>query len=310
MLSKRAAGLSEHTLADYANGFKKLRAFLGADPPLRDITARELTAFFAHLRTTPTAPDGIAPRPARVLSKKSILNVHTALSSLWTWALREGYADAHAVRAVPRPKPEQRVIVPYSRDDVRAMLAACTRGRTYTRPGKAACANARRTGTRNRAMVLLLLDTGMRRAELCALRVRDLELDAQRVRVFGKGSKERMLPLGQRTARALWRYLTQRGGEGDDPLFVTPDGGELRGDAVRLLIRRIGDQAGVTPPATVHRFRHTFAVTYLRNGGDIYTLQAMLGHTSLEMVRHYLQIAQADVKAAHRRASPVDNWRL
>lgn len=78
---------------------------------------------------------------------------------------------------------------------------------------------------------------------------------------------------------------------------------------MRQLIASLGERAGVRK-CHPHRFRHTFAITYLRSGGDVFTLQAMLGHSSLDMVQHYARLAQTDIEQAHRRASPADNWHL
>ena len=80
-------------------------------------------------------------------------------------------------------------------------------------------------------------------------------------------------------------------------------------NSLRLLITGLGEKAGVKK-CHPHRFRHTFAITYLRFGGDVFTLQALLGHSTLDMVRHYAVSAEIDIQQAHRRASPADNWRL
>ena len=107
-----------------------------------------------------------------------------------------------------------------------------------------------------------------------------------------------------------FRYLATRQDErADEYLFLTANETPFVRDHLRKTLWRIGRRAGV-PGAGVHRFRHTFAINYLRNGGDPYTLQIMLGHSTMEMVRRYLSIAQSDVDKNHKLASPVDNWRL
>jgi len=101
----------------------------------------------------------------------------------------------------------------------------------------------------------------------------------------------------------LWRYLSKTEVDPAQSLF------RLSPRSIRSLILRLGKSAAV-PHTHPHRFRHTFAIEYLRNGGDIFTLQRILGHSSLDMVRRYLTIAQTDIQTAHRRASPVDRWQL
>jgi site-specific recombinase XerD len=310
LLEKEAQRLSPHTIADYRNAFRKLQSFLGDDPLIDDITAGQIRQCLAGLGTEPQPMGGAAPRSPKPLSKKTIYNIHTALSSLWTWAVREGIADQHVVHNTPRPRPEKRAIQPFTQADVRAMLDVCDRTARYTRPGKRACSNERPTALRDRAIILLLLDTGMRASELAGLRIQHVDLRQHHLRVFGKGSKERILPISVATARALWKYLATRPDDAlGDALFLTHRGRPYGRGALLKLIRSLGDSAGV-PNAHPHRFRHTFAINYLRNGGDAYTLQMLLGHSTMEMVKTYLQLAHADAAKAHQRASPVANWDL
>lgn len=309
LLSARAERLSPDTIRNYSLTLRRFAEWLSADPPLAAITSDQVAEFLASL-AQPRERSGVAARPAAPLSKKTALNYHGALGALWTWALREQITTSHVVHAVPRPRPEERAITPFTLSDIRALLDACGRSRAYKRSGKRLCDNERPTALRDRAIVLLLLDTGMRAGELIGLHVSDVDLKNNRLTVFGKGSKERTLPISQTTAKAVWRYLQQQ----DErtlraPLIRSTDGGPLTGSALLQLIRSLGVKAGVTN-AHPHRFRHTFAINFLRNGGNAYELQAMLGHTTLEMVKRYLSLAQTDVEAAHRRASPVEIWRL
>jgi integrase/recombinase XerD len=295
-LAAHARRLSSHTLTDYDRTFRRFEEWLGRDPPLADLGARDIRRFLNSLNG---------------LSDKTVLNYHTGLSALWTWAVKEHLVPEHVVREVEPPRPEEREIVPYTEQDVKAMLAACDRSRRYRRPGKRVCDHERPSALRDRAIILLLVDTGMRASELCGLLVRDLDLTNRRLKVMGKGRKERVLPFSARTAQVMWRYLASR----DDVdvrrayVFATRDGLGMSRFALRRVLERIGERAGVLG-VNVHRFRHTFAIQFLRNSGNVFALQRMLGHSTLEMVNRYLAIVQGDVENAHQEASPVANWLL
>lgn len=310
LLEAQARRLSPHTIADYSNSFGKLLRFLGADLPLSAISVGQVRAFMADL-AMPRPPAGIAPRPPQPLSSKTMLNIHTGLSALWSWAVREGLTDRHVLHEIPRPRAEVRAIAPFSQVDVKALLGVCERTRPYRLPGKRICDNPRVTGVRDRGIILLLLDTGMRASELCDLHLRQLDLRNRQVTVFGKGSKERRLPISPQTSRVLWKYVAteRKDALANEEVFVTHDGAPLTRGALLKVLTRLGERAGVAN-VHPHRFRHTFAIEYLRNGGNTLALQASLGHSTLEMVRIYAQIAQTDLDRGHEVASPVANWRL
>lgn len=295
LLTSQARHLSPHTIRDYGNTLTRFLAFAGAERLFAEITPREIEGFLLH-------QDG--------LTNKSLLNRYIGLGALWTWAVGEGFAERHVVRAVRPPKPEQREITPYSLEEVRAMLGALNRCRPFQRPGEPVASFALKRPERNRAIILLLLDTGIRSGELRAARVEDLDQRNSRLHVLGKGAKERYVPYSPKTGKALWLYLATRGDPAPDaPLFLSNFGRPFGHYRILHLLQSIGERAGVAN-VTVHRFRHTCAIQYLRNGGDPYTLQRLLGHNSLTTVRIYLQLAQADIDAVHRRVSPVDCWPL
>jgi integrase/recombinase XerD len=294
-LDAEARRLSPRTLADYSHTFRKFRAFLNDDPPITSITTRQIKRFLA-------SQDGI--------SGKTLLNYHTGLSALWTWAVREGYADRHIVREVSPPKPEERAVLPFTEEDLRAMLAVLDESKPYRRLAKRECTHSLPHIERNRAIILLLVDTGIRSIELRRLRIFQIDMRNRRIAVEGKGAKERIIPFSARTGKSIWQYLITRPDRTPaDYAFITSTDLPFTRRYLAQLISRIGERAGVQD-AHPHRFRHTFAINFLRNGGDPYALQMALGHSTMEMTRKYLFIAQADLAAAHRQASPVDNWRL
>ncbi len=162
----------------------------------------------------------------------------------------------------------------------------------------------RPTALRDRALVLLLADTGLRIGEVAALRVEDVDLVAGRIWVRrGKGGKSRVVFASAPVLEALQAYWASRSARPEDPAFTDLEGQGLSADALKRLIRRLGQRAGVRIHA--HALRHFFATQYLRNGGDPLTLKRLLGHSSLAMVERYVQLVDEDLREAHRRASPV-----
>lgn len=286
-----AEGRSTHTIRDYNTTLTRFLEFAGPLTLLETITPDHVRRFLAYWSGKLVEPDGIAPRPPRVLSQKTILNMHTALSALWSWAVRESYAPEHIIAGrIKPPRASQPPIEPLTDDQIHALLDQAG-------------------SERNRALVLFMLDTGCRASEVCGLRLGDVDMKARSAMVTGKGNKRRLVAFGPKTARALFRYISRRDPDqdtGDSPVFQSRRGGALARGALLGIVRRAGERAGIRE-CYPHRLRHTFAINYLRYGGDIYTLQKQLGHESLDMVRRYLKLAGADVLRAHRRASPVEN---
>ena len=294
-IAAQARRLSPHTISDYSNTFRKFTSHIG-DPLISEIIPAQITGFI-------NAQTG--------LSAKTTLNTYVGLSALWTWAVKETIVPTNIIRSLDWPDGETRAIVPFTESDIRAMLAALDRSARYTRTGQRECAHTLATAVRNRAILLTMLDTGVRASELCDLKRSHTDLTNRRILVMGKGKKERFIPISAPTAQSIWRYDSTRPAIQDnlDRTFTTPDGrGITRFDLLKML-RRLGHRAGVQD-CHPHRFRHTFAVSFIRFGGNAYALQEILGHSSMEMVRRYLTLAQTDIEHAHRLASPVANWRL
>lgn len=152
--------------------------------------------------------------------------------------------------------------------------------------------------------VLLLLDTGCRVTEALSLRVRDVDLDNLLVTLDGKGRKQRVVPISMELRRILYRYCKDFARTADGLLFATRDETMVARRNVLREVKQLCLDLGFTPPArTVHAFRHTFAVNYLRRGGSVFHLQKVLGHSSLEMTRRYANLSTVDLQAAHERVS-------
>lgn len=296
MINAHARQLSEHTILDYKNILSKFSLHLGKDYLMSEITSTHIAMFLGSHAT---------------LKKKTVLNYHTGLSALWRWATEEGIVEENVVRRIKPPKPELRVITPYTLEEIKLMLASIERTKRYVRPGQGWQDRSTLEPERAKAIIFFLLDTGVRADELCNIKIGHIDRRLMRVKVFGKGAKDRYVSFSARTAQALWRYLATRENVKDDQYLFASHGPSEQFKRSRLLkmMVSIGDRAGVKG-VNLHRFRHSFAIQYLRNRGDVYTLQRLLGHSSLDMVKRYLAIVQTDIDDVYKGASPVGNWNL
>lgn len=280
LLTCAARSFSPNTIDGYTRTLKKFRVFLQDDPPIRSITTKHIEAFLV----------------AQPVKKKSKLDYYVGLSSLWTWALKEGLVNSHQVRALQAPKAETTQVEPFSDIDIKLLFNAVSGPSPYK--------------LKYRAIMMILLDTGLRASELCGLVVGDLHLKEGNAIVMGKGSKERRVEFGPRTSQAIWKYLASRGVlQPEADFLISRTGRRLDREDLAKRLHTIGMRAGVER-CHPHRFRHTFAIMFLRNGGNSLALQRLLGHSTMEMVRHYVKLSEVDLAQAHRRASPVENLRL
>jgi len=158
---------------------------------------------------------------------------------------------------------------------------------------------------RNKAIVYILVDCGLRIYELVNLQLSDVDLQRGVLRIKGKGSKERLVRMGLQTQKALWDYMALRGSD-IQWLWVNKAGKKEDVSGVQQWLRKLGKRIGIR--LYPHLLRHTFAISFLRNGGNVFALQSALGHSSLEMTRRYCQaLGFEDVFKEHEMASPVDN---
>ncbi len=156
--------------------------------------------------------------------------------------------------------------------------------------------------TRDKAILGLFIDTGIRVTELASLHFADADLDRGRIKVNGKGAKERFVFCGNTCRRALWRYInTDRPDVASDRLLINSYGQPPKARGILEMIRRCEKRAVITGVrCSPHTLRHTFAKRFLLNGGDVFTLQQILGHSSLEMVRRYLALFSQEVGRLYR----------
>jgi site-specific recombinase XerD len=265
---------SPHTLKSYRTDLEDFITFLEVD-------------YFAAGESESVAPASV--ETSSVIAWLGHLNMRgsagttisrklSALRGFFRFLRRHGVIDQDPARVV-RQRRKRQTLMPYlSEPEIGEFLRAPD-------PGKPA-------GLRDRAILELLYATGIRVGELVALDVEDLDFKARLVRVLGKGSKERIVPLGQPAARAVTAYLDAREGKpataGKREMFLNNRGGRLSDRSIRRLIKKYVDQLALNHNLSPHAIRHSFASHLLARGADLRVIQELLGHVSLSTTQKYI----------------------
>ena len=216
---------------------------------------------------------------------------YRALHSFFSWVKEEYNLENHPMMNINPPKIPKRFPSSFAVNELNRLFIL-TGGNTFLE-------------IRNRALVLVFLDTGLRLTEMSRLKKEQVDILTGVFHVIGKGDKERAVRIGKATRKALNKYLSRRTDSLPD-LWVSEERKPLTRAGIKVTIVKLCRRAGVK--GGPHKIRHTFAVNFLRNGGDLKTLQLNMGHSNIKTTDIYLQsIAEDDLVRVHEKASPVDN---
>jgi integrase/recombinase XerD len=283
-------GLSKNTLEAYRRDLLRYASYLRtrgvSDATLADESL--IAGFIGHLSATEFAED-------RRYRPSSVARALAAVRTFHGFLLREGDTDVNPAQGVTRPKVPRNLPRPLAVADVEAMLAA---------PGEGDV-----VGLRDRAILETLYGAGLRISELVGLDVDDVDLEEGSVRVFGKGSKERLVPLGRFATRAIEGYLTRtrpalaRVGSGP-AMFLNQRGGRLTRQGAAKILGTAARRAGVKKRVTPHTLRHSFATHLLEGGADVRVVQELLGHATLTTTQIYTLVTGDRLREEYFSAHP------
>jgi integrase/recombinase XerD len=291
-------GLSKNTLSSYRRDLRRYLEFLdyAAKSDIREITEADVAAFLAGLR------QGDEDHPA--LAAGSAARTIVAVRGFHKFAVREGSVDADAAGAIRPPTPARRLPKAIPVEDVERLL-------------EAAGSEGTPLAWRDRALLEVLYGTGARISEAVGLDVDDIDLDSGVVRLFGKGSKERVVPVGSFARAALERYFvggrpvlvagasaTRTSRESRAAVFLNARGGRLSRQSAWTALQTAGAKAGLAAGISPHTLRHSFATHLLDGGADVRVVQELLGHASVTTTQIYTLVTVERLREVYAAAHP------
>jgi site-specific recombinase XerD len=283
--AKKIENLSDRTINLYASMTDELVDFVG-EIPLDEFTASEIRNFLSYQQD----------RNGRYgkLSDATLHKYYSVIRTFSRWLANQEYKEISPMDKVRPPRVEDKLPESMTDEEVDRLF----------RYLKAYCSD------RVTLIFAFFLDTGARLTEVVRLNVDDLHLNDGWVKVYGKGRRERILPLGRELSRSLENYLAMTrpliAEEGEEALFVTQQGTRYTREGMSTLVKTKLQKVHVKGHYGPHKLRHTYATNYLRNGGNLEQLRIVLGHRNISTTQRYLSLLPEDLTRAQRSASPFD----
>ncbi len=291
---------SDQAIANHRIVLEKLLWYLD-DRKLHECGEDELMGFLAYVTNGHNDARGRwgNPRLREKASPGTVQTYYSRLHTFFAYIVEKGVIAANPMDGVTTQINRNEQIDPLSLDQIDRLLAIAKKSRHPRR---------------DTAILLFLLDTGVRATELCNIRIRDIDLSENTCEILGKGNKPRLISFGDSTKRAIFQYLKEDSRDTEDVLFASDRGeragGALTRSGLRQLVQRLGRAANIKATrCSPHTFRHTFAIQWLREGGTQIALMKMLGHSDAKMTQRYVKLSDADVATQHVLYSPVDRMR-
>lgn len=288
---------------------EKFRWFLDSRG-YQQVGNREIRAFLTYIKNAHLYPEGRwgravttdaeAARFRKPISARTLEYYFVYLKGFFRWAFDSEFLLRDPCLKIKIDKPHPPCITPFSQDQIKALSLAARRSNFPKR---------------DTAVILFMYDTGLRAAEFCGMTLRDIEFDRRgtgKVQIVGKGGKPRIVPFGKTARIALRAYLSAQPPVPGMNIWISrcgPKAGDaLRPDGLRQLYRRLGQTAHISGVrCSPHTMRHSFAINFLRNGGNLPTLQYLMGHSKIETTMRYLHIVDTDAENQHSLYSPADS---
>ena len=274
-IEKNASG---HTISNYHLDLKQFRAFL-SDKDVRKIDRLDIRKYLGFLK-------------GRNLKKRTLARKLSTLRSFFKFLLRDGYIKSNPVAGVTSPKLEKRLPIFLDVNKVTKLVES---------PDKISL-----LGLRDRAILETLYSTGMRVSELVGLNIGRVDFIGGMVKVYGKGKKERLIPIGDRALRAIRDYLGKEPSEKKEnrAIFLNKSRRRLTDRGIQNLINKYILRASLKEKISPHTLRHSFATHLLDRGADLRSIQELLGHASLSTTQIYTHVTTEHLKSVYNKAHP------